>query len=364
VLEAFGIGRRSELVYVAMLKDPEARIGDIARETGLSEAEVHEAFDELSRLRLLRPSWESPGKLRAVSPDVGIESLLVHEEAELHRRQSQIERGRAALATLLADLSTQPGTAHIELDEAIGLDATRAKLEQLTALTRFQVLSLMPDGPQTPDNMEASKPLDESLLRRGVAILTVYLDSVRNDPPTRAYANWLAAAGGEVRTTYVLPLRMLIFDRETAVLPLHIGRSGDGIVVLRGEGPITAMCVLFDQIWQTAVPLGAEASTTPECPLTPQERAVLGLLIDGDTDDVLARKLGVSRRTIGRIVSEIMGKAGARSRFQAGVYVAMQGWHRLRSVNEVRVLTGPDPPGTVPHRPLNTRFDDQQDATH
>lgn len=364
MLEAFGIGRRSELVYMAMLKNPEAGIGDIARETGLSEAEVHEAFDELSRLRLLRPSWESPGTLRAVSPDVGIETLLVHEEAELHQRQSQIERGRAALATLLADLSTQPETAHVELDEVTGLDAIRAKLEQLAALTTFQVLSLMPDGPQTPDNMEASKPLDESLLKRGVAILTVYLDSVRNDPATRAYANWLVDIGGEVRTTYVLPLRMLIFDRKTVVLPLHIGRSGDGIVVVRGEGPVTAMCVLFDQIWQVAEPFGAEPSTTPECPLTPQERAVLGLLVDGDTDDALARKLGVSRRTIARIVSEIMGKAGARSRFQAGVYVAMQGWHRLRSVNEVRALTGPDPPGAVPRRPCDTRFDDQQDATN
>jgi DNA-binding CsgD family transcriptional regulator/sugar-specific transcriptional regulator TrmB len=347
VLEAFGVERRSELVYLAMLRSPDAGIGDIAREVGISEAEVHHAFDELSRLKLLRPSWECPGTLRPVSPDVGMESLLAREEAELHQRRHQIELGRSALATLLAELSTQARSAYTEVEEVIGLDATRAKLEQLALLTKFQVLSLMPGGPQRPDNLEASKPLDQGLLSRGVEILTVYLDSVRNDPRSRAYARWLIDIGGEVRTTPLIPLRMLIFDREKAVLPLHVDRTADGITILRGEGPVTAMCVLFDQIWQVAVPFGEEPNTRPEIPLTTQERAVLGLLLQGDTDDTLGRRLGVSRRTVGRIVSEIMAKLGARSRFQAGVYVAVQEWHLLPAVNEARVLSGPGPPGTL-----------------
>jgi DNA-binding CsgD family transcriptional regulator/sugar-specific transcriptional regulator TrmB len=349
VLEPFGVERQSELVYLAMLKNPAAGTADIAQEAGISEAEVHHAFDELSRLKLLRPSWESPGTLRPVSPDVGMESLLAREEAELHQRQSQIERGRSALATLLADLSTQPQSVHTEVEEVNGLDAIRVKLEQLARLTRFQVLSLMPGGPQSPENMEASKPLDEELLGRSVEILTVYLDSVRNDQRSLAYVRWLVDAGGGVRTTPVLPLRMLIFDRERAVLPLHVDRTSDGIIILRGEGPVAAMCVLFHQIWQAAVPFGEEPSTAPETPLTPQERAVLGLLIQGDTDDALARRLGVSRRTIGRIVSDIMCRLGARSRFQAGVYAAVQGWHMLPAVNEARILSGPDPPTAAPH---------------
>jgi DNA-binding CsgD family transcriptional regulator/sugar-specific transcriptional regulator TrmB len=349
VLEPFGVERRAELVYLAMLKNRDAGTADIAREVGISEAEVHHAFDQLSRLKLLRPSWESPGTLRPVSPDVGMESLLAREEAELHQRQSQIERGRSALATLLADLSTQPRSVHTEVEEVIGLDAIRAKLEQLSLSTRFQVLSLMPGGPQSPENLDASEPLDKELLGRGVEILTVYLDSVRNDQRSRAYARWLVDAGGEVRTTPLLPLRMLIFDRERAILPLHVGKTSDGIIILRGEGPVVAMCVLFDQIWQAAVPFGEEPAAAPDIPLTAQERAVLGLLMEGDTDDALAHRLGVSRRTIGRVVSDIMGKLGARSRFQAGVYAAVQGWHVLPTVNEARVLSGPDPPSPAAH---------------
>jgi DNA-binding NarL/FixJ family response regulator len=63
--------------------------------------------------------------------------------------------------------------------------------------------------------------------------------------------------------------------------------------------------------------------------LTSEQLAVVRFLALGDTDAVIGRKLGISQRTTGRLVSEIMTKLGTRSRFQAGVRVGELGWHNL-----------------------------------
>jgi sugar-specific transcriptional regulator TrmB/DNA-binding CsgD family transcriptional regulator len=334
VLEALGIDHQVETVYLALLRQPAADAGEIAVATGLSADMVHQALDELARLALVRPSWENPGTIRPVRPDIGLEYLLVREQNELLERQNQIESSRAAITALIADLSNEsvPSPAELTVTKVIGLDAIRAKLEQLAYSTLRQVLSLAPDGPQTPDNMEASRPLDEMLLRRGVQMRTVYLESVRNDPLSKQYAKWLLEQGGEVRLTAVLPLRMLILDRQTVVVPLNPQHSEVGVAVVTGSGLALAMCALFDGIWESATPYGdVQAARHGEQlagdQLTQQQLAVIRLLADGDTDTAISRKLGISLRTAGRLVSEIMTALNVRSRFQAGVRTGELGWH-------------------------------------
>ncbi|MDQ3981860.1 MAG: hypothetical protein M3271_04170 [Actinomycetota bacterium] len=44
------------------------------------------------------------------------------------------------------------------------------------------------------------------------------------------------------------------------------------------------------------------------------------------TDEMAARRLGLSRRTFRRRLKALMDKLGARSRFQAGFMLAETGW--------------------------------------
>ena len=60
--------------------------------------------------------------------------------------------------------------------------------------------------------------------------------------------------------------------------------------------------------------------------LNDQQRAVLRLLATGAKDDAIARALGVSNRTVTRVVAELTAQLGADSRFQAGVRAAKLGW--------------------------------------
>lgn len=59
---------------------------------------------------------------------------------------------------------------------------------------------------------------------------------------------------------------------------------------------------------------------------TDEERAVASLLVTGMTDEMAARRLGLSRRTFRRRLKALMDKLGARSRFQAGFMLAETGW--------------------------------------
>src|SRR5580658_5022357 len=215
MLEAFGISHSTEAVYLTLLDQPTARAAEIASHLGISEDDVHAALDDLSRLSLVSSSWENPGTVRLISPDIGLSCLLARLEAELLQRHSELESSRDVIAALASQLSAQDGALPPDTDvlQVFGLDAIRVKLEQLTYETRHELLSLMPGGPQSRDNLEASRPLDEKLLSRGVRVLTVYLDSVANEPLNREYVRWLHSRGGQVRTTAVLPLRLPICDR-------------------------------------------------------------------------------------------------------------------------------------------------------
>jgi len=328
VLEAFGVGERAELVYFTMLDRPTAGVVELADQLGVDEASVRRALDELAQLSLLRPSWERPGALRPVSPEIGLESLLARQRAELLRLQQRLEEGRAARAVLIADhAGRRRPNRHSEVEELVGLDAVRERLEQLTRRTRYEVLSFEPGGAQSAENLDASKPLDEQLLDRGVSIRSVYLDSVRNDPDTANYARWLTDLGGQVRTVPTLPIRMIIVDGSAALVPINPDHSGAGVALLRGTGIVAAMIALFERVWDAAAPFGVP-HPRDEQGHTAQEGALLRLLSQGDTDDVVARKLGVSVRTVRRIASELMAQLGARSRFQAGARAAERGWLR------------------------------------
>ena len=86
-----------------------------------------------------------------------------------------------------------------------------------------------------------------------------------------------------------------------------------------------ATAELFERIWPTAAPL-RDISHVDPTGLTAREREVLAVLSVGGTDEAAAARLGLSVRTVRRVVSDVMAQLGARSRFQAGIKAAERGW--------------------------------------
>ncbi|MBZ9596372.1 helix-turn-helix transcriptional regulator [Streptomyces erythrochromogenes] len=325
MLASLGLDTEAESVYRLMLTQQDWGVAEIAVHLACPEDSVRHALDRLAELNLLRRSVQAPGGLRPVSPDLGFQLLLQRQQAHLLAQQQQFAESQAAISKLLDEYSElRTGERH-GVEYLQGIDAIQTRLEELAHRSSSECLSFMPGGAQSAASLDASRPLDEDLMRRGVRVLTVYLDSVRNDNPTVEYAEWLHGNGGEVRTVPALPLRMVLFDREVALLPVDPNNTKKGAVQLTGPGVLTALAALFEQVWECAAPIGCSRSRD-EAGLTAQERELLRQLTQGATDEIAAKKLGIGLRTARRMMSEMMARLGARSRFEAGVLATKAGW--------------------------------------
>ncbi|WP_433381235.1 LuxR C-terminal-related transcriptional regulator [Streptosporangium sp. CA-115845] len=323
VLQEWGLDGHADAIYRLVLTQKEWGIAEIAAKLGISETHVRSTIDKLVELSLLR---RSSGMLRPASPSVAFHSLLQRQRTELLRRQEEFIAAEHAVNRLISEYSELCAVgARNECDCLESMEAVRARIETLARSAKSECLSFMPGGAQSPESLEASRPLDDVLLMRGVSVRTVYLDSACNDASTLAYARWLTELGGEVRTTPTLPLRTVIFDREIALVPLDPQHSSKGAVEVCGRGIIAALVALFEQIWASATPFGTDPRCCPES-ITKQEQELLRLLAQGLTDEAVSKKLGIGLRTHRRMVADLMDRLGARSRFEAGVKAAEKGW--------------------------------------
>jgi DNA-binding CsgD family transcriptional regulator len=163
-------------------------------------------------------------------------------------------------------------------------------------------------------------------LRPGVRHRVLFPDSARMS----GVLGSLSRAGAEVRTDTEVPMEALVIDRKSVVLPADRSGTGHqtGVAVFQLPGVIAATVGLFERIWQAAVPLTPSDLTAHEDPsvLTGRERELLALLCAGSTDESAAVRLGISVRTVGRMVADIMNRLGARSRFEAGAKAVDRGW--------------------------------------
>jgi DNA-binding CsgD family transcriptional regulator/sugar-specific transcriptional regulator TrmB len=326
MLGALGLSAAAEAVYTAMLKHGDADLMDLVTYTGLTETAVRMALDELADHTFVRPSRRAPGRLRVVSPQVALNLILRMQEADLARRAGEFAAARAAAAAAIAEYSLAYDAMGDIIERLNGIDAVTAKLELLADVVEDECLSVMPGGAQSQAGLEASRPLDDSALHRGVTLYTLYQDSMRNDPATYTYAQWLTEHGGEVRTAPLLPPRMLIFDRRIAVIPIDPDNTKIGALCTYEAGIVASLVAIFRQAWTTAVPLGADREPDEGTGLTAIERDLLILLAQGMTDEAAAKRLGIGLRTVRRQMAGIMERLDASSRFEAGLKAAHNGW--------------------------------------
>ncbi|GIH11514.1 transcriptional regulator [Rhizocola hellebori] len=280
------------------------------------------ALDVLADLALIR--MDPTGALtRVVRPQAGLTALLTKVEAEAAVRRRQIEATRSAIASIVAAHGDQDPI--IEGRRLAGLETVRDRLTELAYSANTECLSFTTGGGQSPDTIEAEGHLNEVALKRGVQIRNVYQDSFRNDPATVAHARRMARLGGRSRTTPTVPMRMVIVDREVALIPIDPADTRLGALEVQSAGVLAGLVALFEQVWNIGTAFG-DQMPVDEHGLTPQERELLQLLAAGHTDESAARKLAMSVRSVQRMMTSLTERLGAASRFQAGVNANRCGW--------------------------------------
>jgi len=132
-----------------------------------------------------------------------------------------------------------------------------------------------------------------------------------------------ADAGEEIRLLPVVPTRLLVIGTTHALIPEPLGNTSSPRIMVRQRGIVEALTLLFEQLWTRATPVADFEAVRRGAG---QRSFLLEQLAAGAQDDQIARRLGVSLRTVRRRVAELMTDLGAESRFQAGAEAVRRGW--------------------------------------
>ncbi|WP_230423836.1 helix-turn-helix transcriptional regulator [Streptomyces radicis] len=269
----------------------------------------------------------SPGGGRvAISPESAADALLAPLEQDILERRIAMATTRARLHSLSGDYlearSLRSAKTSIEVVE--GIDNIRAVIDDLARTCMTSLDALMPGRP-TEEAVRAARPLDLRILKRGGKMRQLFQQTARNHPPTVQYVEALEREGAQMRITSVLPSRVLIYDRSCAVLPIDPAQTAVGVALIRDPAVLSFLQQLFEHYWDRASEFSeAERTSGPEP--TGVERDVLLLMAAGKKDEAIAHQLGVSPRSVSRVVARLMDRLDADSRFQAGVRAALNGW--------------------------------------
>lgn len=318
------LDRTALSVYRLILLETESDPSAIGRRLGLSAEDTRALIDQLVDQGLLIASSRSAIGFRAVNPGLGAKILSERERHEAARRQQQLEQHHADLAALSLEYAAHNRQETMEGTETIcGDDAVRLRIETVVDTATVELASFQPEE-LSESNLVAGRVQNRRLLDRGVHLRSIYLGSAANQRLLREHIKIMTSRGLEARVAATLPMRLMLVDRQSAILPLPRREGQQRILVVHFPPLVEALQALYESYWEHSRPVEGYQPTLPGG-LTDQEQAVLRQLAGGATDDTVARALGIGVRTERRIVAELMDRLNATSRFEAGVKAARMG---------------------------------------
>lgn len=301
---------------------PSALPGQLGREPDV----IEKALADLQALGLLCPADDDTGLLTAVSPDSAAAQTLFPREQAVSEQLSEIAEARAEMERLrpLYAAARAKWLQNSAIEILPNLRSVRGVLGELGAACTSEMLTSQPGGGRPTPVLEEAIVRDEAMLRRGVKIRTLYQHTARYNQPTVAYVERVARLGAEVRTLSDGFPRVIVFDRQAAVISLHSRPQGG--VLVHDQSVVDFAVASFERAWPTATPFTAEYHKEQVHALSTEvKQDITRLLVSGLDDRAIARRLGMGLRSCQRHIAEIMEQLGARSRLHAGYLIGRDG---------------------------------------
>lgn len=163
----------------------------------------------------------------------------------------------------------------------------------------------------------------------------VFDTALLGDDAAMAHLERSRAAGHRVRVGNGVPFTLVRCDRAAVIDLSAFDPEGQGSLEVRGPAPLGATGRLLEEIWALSTPFGTPSGAAggatcrgedAAVPLDQRDLRVLHLLTTGASDQLIARQLDVSVRTVERRIRYLMEHLGAATRFQAGVQAVRRGW--------------------------------------
>ncbi|AEG42901.1 helix-turn-helix transcriptional regulator [Isoptericola variabilis] len=325
---SLGVDDATLAVYDGLVRLQPTGAAALAEHVGIDEQAATDALARLVAAGLARVHDDGSGRFRAEVPDGVLDDLVSSRLDALDASATALREARdlAARVRTLYHAVTQSRNA-LEFERLVGADEISTRIAELSARTTTSLEGVMTAVPKAR-MIEQARESEERLVRRGVVLRSLYRAPARRSDALANHGTWLAEHGGQIRTTArPLPTQYVLFDRTVGLVAFHDRElAGPAAVVLSTREVIACLGMLFDTLWEAALPLPAPVVVAPDDGPTPHEREILTLMHAGLKDEAIARELGVSTKTVRRIVSSLTERLGLKDRFSLGVLAGARGW--------------------------------------
>ncbi|MFJ7247377.1 hypothetical protein ACIQWA_22425 [Kitasatospora sp. NPDC098652] len=302
-------------LYLAVIR------GDGKLPLGPSADQTHSSREELVRIGLLVPDSDDPTTLVAADP-AQLSTSLSHS---WQRQALELLSRAVSLPSELQDLAREfhtPKQFGGSIEYVQGKVLIRQRLEQYRESGLGEALSLQPGGPRQPDLLAGMIEQDLETLRSGTEVRTIYHASTRYHQPTRDYVATLARAGGQYRTLDEPYTRLILMDRRVAVIPIAEDMSLAAFIHDPAVVDYLAEEV-FERCWSRALEFEG-GRTVPQQVVSRLRQTIIDLMLEGTNHRVIARRLGISERTLARHIAEMRDDYKVDSLFQLGYVLGRQ----------------------------------------
>ncbi|MGW4034327.1 LuxR C-terminal-related transcriptional regulator [Streptomyces sp. NPDC004838] len=262
----------------------------------------------------------------ANSPERALHELVADQRQRLGELHSGLDALHDVLR-LMPDLR-QAGREVVKAEFFADRSQLRERMHDLDVLCRDVILGLRSTFP-APEVLEAGLEEDLAMLARGVEMRLLVANRAVRRPGASRYLSVMHEHGAQIRLATTVPLHLNVVDRAVTILALDPAEGPAEPaedVVLHSIRLASCFIRVFEHHWDTGRPYEtAPGGGVPAEDWTPREREVLALLAAGAKDEAIARRLGCSERTLRRLLTGLVARLGAESRFAAGVRAARLG---------------------------------------
>lgn len=320
-LRPLGITQEEESAYRFLLQKPAAPLSEIAKALAATPKKVRALMSSLLVKGFISQAPGTTPRFVALPPSIAVEGLAA-------RRKEEIDRARIASIQELETLRDQKPGDLMELVTMVeGREVLLQQVAQLIETTQKEVM-VFSRGPYIDAATIDQRQID--LLNRGVTVRTLYERSVL-DGFSHLVKRYIEE-GEQARITDTLPMKLYIFDRSVALIPLNMSDVGYGAVRLQSSLLLDALLELFEAFWDKATsltialePIGGDAEA-PGGELSDKDKHILMLMMGGIKDDSIARQVGLSTLSVRRRIAKMLKLLNAQTRFQAGLLAGKRGW--------------------------------------
>jgi sugar-specific transcriptional regulator TrmB len=229
---------------------------------------------------------------------------------------SESARWADAFNELGQTFRTSPQAAVNAVTEIHGIDNINNFIHAAVNDSRQELLTAQPHGRRPASYLALAEDRDVKALERGVRMRTLYQHSARHSPATREYVADVAARGAEVRTLDEFFNRLIVIDRQVAIVPASDNHQA--AVAIHDKHVIAYLVDMFERSWERARSFNVSGNLAERNIAADVRAMTIRLLSEGHSDPASAKRLGVSTRTYAGYIAALKDEFGVETRFQLG----------------------------------------------